>query len=145
MQSIISTKSRLEGIESLEIKGFKWRNKSFTSNMKRNRSKITIQCLVKCQVRIKAMQNNLSWFLKTYFFLKLTNVLMSIKIKFLCWWVEVSLQMAMEINKKPDLNSCLFSLKSLRMDIIHTFPDMNIFSFWEMFKKVYKSGIKVTE
>lgn len=70
---------------------------------------------------------------------------MSIKIKFLCWWVEVSLQMAMEINKKPDLNSCLFSLKSLRMDIIHTFPDMNIFSFWEMFKKVYKSGIKVTE
>ena len=54
---------------------------------------------------------------------------MSIKIKFLCWWVEASLQMAMEISKIPDLISCLFSLKSLRMDIIDTFTDMNTFSF----------------
>ena len=61
---------------------------------------------------------------------------MSIKIKFLCWLVEASLQMAMEISKIPDLISCLFSLKSLRMDIIDTFTDMNTFSFWEMFKRI---------
>lgn len=53
-------------------------NEGYKSYFKseKNRSKIIIQCLVKCQISIKTLQHNISWF-----FLKSRNMFMSIKIK----------------------------------------------------------------